>query len=1024
MPSTFEYKPIAFEALAGPLSKMQEKYDLTKTALEDSDFTIDALKGSNEGSRAAEISAEFKKAKKELVTNLQKTGNYELAAKRLKELNKLYNKDPEIVAQRTNKQNFLEADKEMRKRVAKGKNTETEYQDWLRAKRMKFEETGGTAFNRETGQYNTIDTQLRSQNLEKEILDFSIGIAKGAAVDYHELYGKEVGQEIEKVKISGKDHATMTAKIYDILKTSKRYQDWANEEAEYEYYKDVENYPGGRENFNNDILRNYNETLNNSIADYEKMLTDGVSLEGVPLSKEDKINVKNLLENSKQNLDIFNSYGQAGISRADLDNVAKQIYISQNNKTQEMAQVTSAPFAYKKIEHDLVNEDDGTGRRKATKEDKEQVEKVNKFNITQKLSNNTQKPSVGREGGSGSSATLVEGSGGEVFDVMNSHLTNTNPDKFNPEFKKDYDIFLNSIEGLPPNSKDIYVQSAQKTIKNINLISGVQDYIKTHDNHISELKKEYQDLTEKLKVGGTDSEIKELEAKRIRIGNDLRSTERIKTAELNELEQIVIKGPHDEFKKKYYDFNEDLEKTLEWARIENEKAFKSFESEKRFITDKEGNPILDPETGDKMEFLTPIEKPLSQLEQEVIAKYKAAGVPWQVEPGKIKLTGFQTSEYNFPESPIGSTIMNRWYKSLGEKFDLTIPEVIINEGALTMTTAPGTTDSELTKLTDALSILDDAARIPVKFDGINVKRYSDEHPIDNYNLDSYDLTEGKVILVGATQDMGTNGEEIISPIIKLTRKNKYDVSTEEGRAAIRKLLGDIAKTKNSDITDAQLSQAQSIESLVQWAKTNPQTITLKINATNFNPMRPAKDNYYNETSKLINIVNNSNNDTPYWNSFEGQELRNRAETGIKRMTDSYVALELVFDKDVKKQYTEIAASLNIAQRDENTKIQIEEQPAAWDENLDGSFSGYMLKYRYDLENKGIVMDVWEVTHYPDDLNKEVQYKQISTQPIIGNKPSILRANALIYGTGNKGDLIENPYNPGKPFVQAFHNLPN
>ena len=120
----------------------------------------------------------------------------------------------------------------------------------------------------------------------------------------------------------------------------------------------------------------------------------------------------------------------------------------------------------------------------------------------------------------------------------------------------------------------------------------------------------------------------------------------------------------------------------------------------------------------------------------------------------------------------------------------------------------------------------------------------------------------------------------------------------------------------------------------------------------------------------------------------------------------------------------MAASLNIAQRDENTKIQIEEQPAAWDENPDGSFTGYMLKYRYDLENKGIVMDVWGITHYPDDLNKEVQYEQISTQPIVGNKPSILRANALIYGTGNAGDLMRNPYDPGKPFVQAFHNLHN
>ena len=105
-PLKTEYKPLGLEAFAQPLSDMQAKFDVAKSQIDDTEYTLSRL--SKDDDRAKEKLEDLNEKTSQLAENLIKTGNYRQATQKLKDLNKYYAKDAEILGISKNYKNYWE----------------------------------------------------------------------------------------------------------------------------------------------------------------------------------------------------------------------------------------------------------------------------------------------------------------------------------------------------------------------------------------------------------------------------------------------------------------------------------------------------------------------------------------------------------------------------------------------------------------------------------------------------------------------------------------------------------------------------------------------------------------------------------------------------------------------------------------------------------------------------------------------------------------------------------------------------
>ena len=110
-PIQYEYKPLNLSAFAAPLSEMQQKFDIVTDAVESADFAISNLPYGTDPERAKELVKLVKSKRDELSKSLSETKNYKQAATKLKELNTLWAKDPELNALQANAKLWAERDK-------------------------------------------------------------------------------------------------------------------------------------------------------------------------------------------------------------------------------------------------------------------------------------------------------------------------------------------------------------------------------------------------------------------------------------------------------------------------------------------------------------------------------------------------------------------------------------------------------------------------------------------------------------------------------------------------------------------------------------------------------------------------------------------------------------------------------------------------------------------------------------------------------------------------------------------------
>jgi hypothetical protein len=274
-PVQYQYKPLNLMAFAEPLMKMQEKYDLTKASLDEADVKATSLQFGTDPERRKALEQIYRTKRDELTQTLLETSNYTQVASKLKQLNKLWNEDPERLALEANYKTFAERDKEELARVGvgEGKITKQQYLQWRADEIRKYEDADGTNFRADKEApggttYNTITGTIgRTADMSKEMqeLMFKTADAIQAKKYTSAMQGLGIDPTVGDAKFKVTDYenlsrAEIEAKVEEYIKQQDRFKPWLVEKADYDF-KDIVYAKDGGAKYNQvakDLLgRNY-----------------------------------------------------------------------------------------------------------------------------------------------------------------------------------------------------------------------------------------------------------------------------------------------------------------------------------------------------------------------------------------------------------------------------------------------------------------------------------------------------------------------------------------------------------------------------------------------------------------------------------------------------------------------------------------------------------------------------------------------------------------------------------------------
>ena len=358
-PIQFEYKPLNLAAFAVPLAQMQEKFDVTQALINESDVDLAHLDFGTDPVKAAELKETYRQKRDELAKNLVESGNYTQAATKLKELNRLWQTDPERRAIESNyasRQKYME---EQQKRIDSGKDdqiTRDQYYQDIARKDREYATGQGTYWqhdpNLEKGKYNIYGTKARLSDLEKELEDMTWKVANAVDADKRAGALREIGIDPElmdkkfaQTVIEERDPNKVAAAVSGYIKTLPRFRDWALEVADYNYDALKATNPEGYGEKVNSLTNNALKSINSQIAQIEK--------------ESKKKGQKGLLDSDgyKQLLAYKDEIEQGKATGEFDEQLIKGLYNQESlNKVYDMTALGKV-FAYKKIDTDYTFRD-------------------------------------------------------------------------------------------------------------------------------------------------------------------------------------------------------------------------------------------------------------------------------------------------------------------------------------------------------------------------------------------------------------------------------------------------------------------------------------------------------------------------------------------------------------------------------------------------------------------------------------------------------------------------------------------
>jgi hypothetical protein len=313
-PLKTEYKPLGLEAFARPLSDMQAKFDTVKQEIEATDFALSRL--SQDDPRAKDLLKEIETKRDQLAENLMATGNYRQASSKLLELNKVYNKDEETNAIKSNYTAYQEAVKKQKERVDKGEITQKDYDLWDFRAKHSFQ---GTQYDKNTDTYSSINVHPRMKNMEKELREESLklaGMAPEQVVEEMQRRGVDAftTETIQNMR-TFRDRDQVAREIEQFLRTSDQYKNWVQEDADYKWYYSANTDPEFKEKYVSSVAGQYDARIN-AYSEYLKKPETAVAAQ-----KE--------IDRLKKDKDALVSMANQSYQEGTFDDFAKTLFMDQ-----------------------------------------------------------------------------------------------------------------------------------------------------------------------------------------------------------------------------------------------------------------------------------------------------------------------------------------------------------------------------------------------------------------------------------------------------------------------------------------------------------------------------------------------------------------------------------------------------------------------------------------------------------------------------------------------------------------------
>lgn len=236
-----------------------------------------------------------------------------------------------------------------------------------------------------------------------------------------------------------------------------------------------------------------------------------------------------------------------------------------------------------------------------------------------------------------------------------------------------------------------------------------------------------------------------------------------------------------------------------------------------------------------------------------------------------------------------------------------------------------------------------------------------------------------------------------NPILRYNIKKEFQPGSQSADAYAAKMISAHRLGKKAeDLTDTEISASAAEKKA--WYDANPVNLYTIVEGTTINPAERAKDNYIKFGKAAL----------------EAQAGDPEAGVAFNKNLESYANIALISNPERRERYLEMGAQLNNAIENNHLATEIIEPPAVWQQNTDGTQSGFSITYKV---NKGeVLMTVDKITV---DGNGQYVRQAVVSKPLdmAGSLPVQIMKNNLIFGTGDEMDAIT--YQSGLGSEQYF-----
>lgn len=968
-PIKTEYKPLGYEAFAEPLSQMYEKLETTKAAIDAADFEISKL--NQDDSRSKELMQTLKEKRDEIAQNLATSKNYTQAAKQLAGLQKMYTKDPELLSIQGNYTALQEAKKEMKEKIGKPNGiTQRDYDTWLFRANHQFQ---GTNYNPKEESYNQINVQPplanEEENIRKESLQLA-GMVPEQRINSLGQYGHLTEETMQRlnVEVTEKNREQIAGEIAKFLKTSDKYRNWQEDNDRREWYYNAYSNPQTGEQFKENVIKGAFSQLDDQIAQInEKLKIPTLDKNEKEILEEKLKEAKSLQENIFQGYEDYAAEGR-------LDDFSEKLYVDfGQNRFDVIGDAAADIVDYRNIKYSTDNLTDpaATAKREKNSKTLEEFDAIGGVNLNIVKSSLTGE--VGSFDATGNVDALPAGAAVDLYSRLHNADVSINAN----------DVFTDELQGM----RLMRTGGKVETPETLEALGG-----KEFADNVTGLEKNYAqyDLME-TRINAFNNSLADYDAKialqRKKIASTSGAEKEAATAELRVLqgdkfETIVAKQSNLKTFENIIELTANAEMKEIWEKEAQKDPLTMIniikEHTKQFLT----TPITglpDPAAPVKGTYMglgdpTDPNQPLTVEEalklQTTNATSQPIAKPVISKPDAISVFGKQ--------------VMDNYLYNLRAEFAVASPEIYMDERFNKYT--DGAVDDIIKYAKENQT--GGSSIVRVNFNDLKgtTSEVQDANLKGNFDLSAYEETPHYV-----------GNDQHNNPILRYNIKKEFQPGSQSADAYAAKMIS--AKRENKrpeDLKDEDII-ANAAEKKA-WYAANPVNLYTSLTGININPAEQAKANYIKYGKAAL----------------EAQAGDPEAGVIFNKNLETYASIALISNPDIRNRYLEMGAALEDALKNNHLATERTEPPAVWQQNADGTQSGFTINYK--VKDGQILMTVDKVTV---DGNGQYVKQAVVSKPLnmSGSIPIQLMKNNLIFGTGPEKGAVS--YQSGLGSEQYF-----